>query len=58
MSKTLDYIFPVTGAAGGSFLAVPILETAITAVVFAFVGGVVGYFVKILLDIILKKLRK
>ena len=50
MSKFFDYAFPVTGAAGGSLLAVPVLETAITAFVFALVGAVVGFLVKKLLD--------
>ena len=57
MSKLFDYAFPVTGAAGGSLLAIPVLETAITAFVFAFVGGIVGYLVKKLLDWIFKKFK-
>ena len=55
MSKFFDYFFPVTGAAGGSILAVPVWETAITAMIFALIGGVVGYMVKKALDCIFRK---
>ena len=55
MSKFFDYFFPVTGAAWGSLMAVPIWETALSAIVFALVGGLVGYFLKKALDMIFKK---
>jgi len=58
MNKTLDYIFPVTGAASGSYLVISILETAVTAIVFALIGGLVGFLLKKALDYIWPKLIK
>ena len=55
MSKFFDYFFPVTGAAWGSLLAVPVWETALSAVIFATIGGLVGYLLKKGLDYLFKK---
>jgi len=54
MNKFFDNLFPVLGAAGGSLLS-HVWETALTAVIFALVGGLVGYGLKIILDHIFKK---
>lgn len=58
-NKFFDYLFPVGGGAGGGVFGVitfgTIAETAITAAVFAIVGGVIGFFVKKILDRIYKK---
>ncbi len=58
MTNRFDFIFPVTGgSAGGVFGMITFGEmanTAISAAIFAVVGGVIGYFVHRLL----KKLDK
>jgi len=54
MNKFFDNFFPVLGAAGGSLLS-HVWETALSAIVFALVGGLVGYFLKKALDMIFKK---
>ena len=58
-NKFFDYAFPISGSAsGGVFGAITfgsIAETAVTAIVFAVIGGVVGFFVKKCLDKIYKK---
>ena len=58
MINKLDFLFPVTGgSAGGIFGMITFGEmanTAITAAIFAVVGGVIGYFIHKLL----KKLDK
>ena len=58
MTNKLDFIFPVTGgSAGGVFGMITFGEmanTAISAAIFAVVGGVIGFFVNKLL----KKLDK
>ena len=53
MINKLDFMFPVTGgSAGGVFGMITFGEmanTAITAAIFAVVGGVIGYFIHKLL---------
>lgn len=49
MSKFFSYLFPVSGGAGGSLFGFitfgEIAQTAISAAIFAIVGGIIGYFV-------------
>jgi len=58
-NKFFDYLFPISGGAGGSIFGIitfgTIAETAITAAIFAIVGGVIGFFVKKILDRFYKK---
>ena len=53
MISKLDFIFPVTGGSAGGVLGVltfgGICDMAISAAIFAIVGGVIGYFVSKLL---------
>jgi len=66
MSKVFDYFFPITGAISGGFSRfnlskiltisfMDIIEMIMMAIIFALIGGIVGYFVKKLLDMIFKK---
>jgi len=58
-NKILDYVFPVIGGTGGSLLSVITIEglaqTAVSALIFSFIGAVVGFGVKKALDAIFKK---
>ena len=61
-NKILDFAFPIAGGAGGSLLSVitigGLIQTAVSALVFALVGGIVGWGIKLLLDNIYKKFKK
>ena len=53
MISKLDFIFPVTGGSAGGIFGVltfgEMTNTAISAAIFAVVGGIIGYFVSKLL---------
>ena len=53
MISKLDFILPVTGGSTGGVLGIltfgEIANTAISAAIFAIVGGIIGYFVSKLL---------
>lgn len=59
MNKIADYVFPVGGGASGGLLSfitfTDFIQWGLSAAIFALVGGIVGYFVKIMLDRIFKK---
>ena len=58
-SKILDFVFPVAGGAGGSLLSIitieGLIQTAVSALIFAVVGGITGWLIKKALDSIFKK---
>ena len=58
-NKILDFAFPIAGGAGGGLLSVITIEslaqTAVSALIFSFIGAVVGFGVKKALDAIFKK---
>ncbi|MBA7500896.1 hypothetical protein ES704_03658 [subsurface metagenome] len=58
-NKFFAYLFPVGGGAGGSLFGFitfgEIAQTAVSAAIFAIVGGVIGYFVSKLMKKIDKK---
>lgn len=58
-NKFFEYLFPITGGAGGSLFGFitfgEIMQTAVSAAIFAIVGGVIGYFVSKLMKKIDKK---
>ena len=55
MNKFFDYLFPITGGAGGSILGFVTLEQIAGVVIFSFIGASIGYFVKFFYDKIFKK---
>jgi len=59
MNKFFNYFFPIGGGAGGSLFGFitfgEIAQTAISAAIFAIIGGILGYFVNKLMNKIDKK---
>ena len=53
---------PVLGGAGGAIASDtfqwPHVDTLVAVIIFAVVGGIVGYFVKLGLDWVIKKYKK
>ena len=53
MINKFDFLFPITGGAGGSIFGMitfgEMANTAVSAAIFAIVGGIIGYFVNKLL---------
>ncbi len=61
VDKFLDHAFPIGGGSVGAIIgAVPfnIFHTVLQAAIFALVGGVVGWLVKVGLDYIKKLINK
>lgn len=61
-NKFFDYLFPVGGGAGGGVFGMitfgEMTNIAISAAIFAIVGGIIGWGIKLLLDNIYKKFKK
>lgn len=61
IDRILDYLFPIGGGSAGGILGAfntitwgGVVETALNAAIFAIVGGVLGYAVKVLFDRLFK----
>ena len=58
MDNFLNYAFPIGGGSLGAVISTisihGMLDTALSAAIFAFVGGIVGWFVKLGFDYLKK----
>lgn len=54
-NKFFDYLFPVSGGAGGSIIGFVTVESIISVIILSFVGATIGYFVKYFYDRVFKK---